>query len=109
MALATWLEATRRAAPWYAAWMELPSIKDIRDAARRIERHAHRTPVLRCGQLDDLAGRALFFKCENLQKVGAFKFRGGYNALSQFSPKLKKAGVVAYSSGNHAQAIACAA
>ena len=59
--------------------------------------------------LDQLTGAKIFLKCENFQRIGAFKFRGGYNALSNFTPAQKKAGVITYSSGNHAQAISCAA
>lgn len=82
---------------------------DIVAAHSRIEGVAHRTPVLTSATADDLTGASLFFKCENFQRMGAFKFRGAYNAIAQFSPEQKKAGVVAYSSGNHAQAIALAA
>jgi threonine dehydratase len=82
---------------------------DIRHAAERIKGAAHRTPVLTSRTANALAGAELFFKCENFQRVGAFKFRGAYNALSRFTPEQRKAGVVTYSSGNHAQAIAFAA
>jgi threonine dehydratase len=78
-------------------------------AARRIEGHAHRTPVLRSTTADTLLKAELFFKCENLQRMGAFKFRGAFNALSRFGPAQRKAGVIAFSSGNHAQAIALSA
>src|SRR5690348_7672458 len=87
----------------------LPTYEDVAAAARRIEGHAHRTPVLRSSTADRLAGARLFFKCENFQRMGAFKFRGAFNALSKFTPEQRKAGVVAFSSGNHAQAIALAA
>ncbi|HEX6017530.1 MAG TPA: threo-3-hydroxy-L-aspartate ammonia-lyase, partial [Burkholderiaceae bacterium] len=70
---------------------------------------AHKTPVLTSRLADERAGAKLFFKCENLQRVGAFKFRGAYNALAQFTPGQRRAGVIAFSSGNHAQAIALAA
>ena len=82
---------------------------DIAAAAARIAPHAHRTPVLTSRTADARAGATLFFKCENLQRMGAFKFRGAYNALAQFTPEQRRRGVVAFSSGNHAQAIALAA
>lgn len=81
----------------------------VRDAARRIAGLAHRTPVLTCATLDRLAGRSLFFKCEHLQKVGAFKFRGACNAVMKLPHDLAARGVVTHSSGNHAQAVALAA
>jgi len=83
--------------------------EDIAAAARRIAGHAQRTPVLRSRTADARVGAELFFKCENFQRVGAFKFRGAFNALSQFEPAQRRAGVVSFSSGNHAQAIALAA
>jgi threo-3-hydroxy-L-aspartate ammonia-lyase len=83
--------------------------EDIAAAARRIAGHAHRTPVLRSRTADERVGAELFFKCENFQRVGAFKFRGAFNALSQFDPAQRRAGVVSFSSGNHAQAVALAA
>ena len=86
-----------------------PSFEDVRAAAARIAGHAHRTPVLRSSRIDAEVGAEVVFKCENLQRVGAFKFRGALNALSRFAPAQRRAGVVAYSSGNHAQAIALAA
>jgi threo-3-hydroxy-L-aspartate ammonia-lyase len=82
---------------------------DIRQAAARIAGSAHRTPVLTSRTANALAGAELYFKCENFQRVGAFKFRGACNALSRFTPAQRRAGVVTYSSGNHAQAIALAA
>jgi threo-3-hydroxy-L-aspartate ammonia-lyase len=87
----------------------LPTYADVEAAARRIEGHAHRTPVLTSSTANEQLGCELFFKCENLQRMGAFKFRGAYNALAQFTPEQRKAGVVAFSSGNHAQAIALSA
>jgi threonine dehydratase len=83
--------------------------EDIAAAARRIAGHAHRTPVLRSRTADERVGAELFFKCENFQRVGAFKFRGAFNALSQFDAAQRRAGVVSFSSGNHAQAVALAA
>lgn len=83
--------------------------EDIAAAARRIAGHAHRTPVLRSRTADERVGAQLFFKCENFQRVGAFKFRGAFNALSQFDAAQRRAGVVSFSSGNHAQAVALAA
>lgn len=85
------------------------TLKDVRAAARRIAPWAHRTPVLTCATLDRLAGRALFFKCEQFQKVGAFKFRGACNAVRKLSAAKAKRGVITHSSGNHAQALALAA
>ncbi|MEW2549069.1 pyridoxal-phosphate dependent enzyme [Streptomyces sp. NPDC047002] len=85
------------------------TLDDVRDAAERIEGVAHRTPVLRSRTLDELAGAEVYLKCENLQRVGAFKFRGAYNAASRLSAKQLAAGIAAYSSGNHAQAVALAA
>ena len=85
------------------------SIDDVRAAAGRIEGVGHRTPILTSKTLDRLAGRKLFFKCENFQKVGAFKFRGGWNAISMLSDKNAENGVCTHSSGNHAQAVAYAA
>ena len=79
---------------------------DVARAHERIRAHAHRTPVLTSDTIDALTGAKVHFKCENLQRMGAFKFRGAYNALSQLSPGQKKKGVVAFSSGNHAQAVA---
>ena len=86
-----------------------PGFEDVRAAAARIAGHAHRTPVLRSSRIDATVGAQVVFKCENLQRVGAFKFRGALNALSRFAPEQRRAGVVAYSSGNHAQAVALAA
>jgi threonine dehydratase/serine racemase len=85
------------------------SIDDIRAAAHRIAGQAHRTPVTTCATIDRLAGREVFFKCEHLQKVGAFKFRGACNAVSLLSHDDARRGVVTHSSGNHAQALALAA
>lgn len=82
---------------------------DIADAHDRMRDAAHRTPVFKSQTADKQTGARLFFKCENLQRTGAFKFRGAYNALSQFTPEQKSRGVVAFSSGNHAQAVALAA
>ncbi len=89
--------------------VDVPTYDDVCDAAVRIEGVAHRTPVMRSRQIDTMIGAEVFFKCENLQRVGAFKFRGAYNALSRLSPQQQRAGVVAYSSGNHAQAVALSA
>jgi threonine dehydratase len=87
----------------------LPTYDDVVAAAARLAGHAHRTPVLRSRAADALAGAELVFKCENLQRAGAFKFRGAFNALSRFTDAQRRAGVVAFSSGNHAQAIALSA
>jgi threonine dehydratase len=88
---------------------DMPTFDDVAAAADRIAPAAHRTPVLTSHTADEETGAKLFFKCENFQRMGAFKFRGAYNALSLFDPAQRKAGVVAFSSGNHAQAIALAA
>src|SRR5688500_9953618 len=85
------------------------SFADIEAAAARLSGVAHRTPVLTSRTADQRTGAQLFFKCENLQRMGAFKFRGGYNALAQFTPEQRRRGVIAFSSGNHAQAVALAA
>jgi len=87
----------------------LLSYADVAAAAERIHGHAHRTPVMTSRFADEEIGAALFFKCENFQRTGAFKFRGAMNALSRFDARQKLAGVVAFSSGNHAQAVALAA
>jgi threonine dehydratase len=89
--------------------MQLPTYDDVTAAAARLEGHAHRTPVLTSRTADAETGAQVFFKCENLQRMGAFKFRGAFNALSCFDAQQRKAGVVAFSSGNHAQAIALSA
>ncbi|ATJ88218.1 threo-3-hydroxy-L-aspartate ammonia-lyase [Ralstonia solanacearum] len=82
---------------------------DVVAAHARLQGQAHRTPVLTSTTANALTGAELFFKCENFQRMGAFKFRGAYNALSQFTPEQRKAGVITFSSGNHAQAIALSA
>jgi threonine dehydratase len=81
---------------------------DVAAAAQRLQGRAHRTPVLRSRQVDAQAGASVFFKCESFQRVGAFKFRGAFNALAQLPAAAARRGVVAYSSGNHAQAVAAA-
>jgi threo-3-hydroxy-L-aspartate ammonia-lyase len=85
------------------------TLDDVRDAARRIAGVAHRTPVVRSRTLDELVGAEVFVKCENLQRVGAFKFRGAYNAIAHLTPEQLAKGIATYSSGNHAQAVALAA
>src|SRR5882672_10062417 len=85
------------------------TLDDIRAAAQRIAGWAHITPVHTCTTLDHRAGRALFFKCEQFQKVGAFKFRGACNAVRKLTEAQAARGVVTHSSGNHAQALALAA
>jgi threonine dehydratase len=87
----------------------LPTYDDVVQAASRIAGVANRTPVLTSRTVDEAFGARVFFKCENMQRMGAFKFRGAYNALMKFSPEQRRAGVVAFSSGNHAQAIALSA
>jgi threo-3-hydroxy-L-aspartate ammonia-lyase len=86
--------------------MFLPTYKDVALAAIRIKDHAIRTPVLSSRTVDETLGARVFFKCENFQRIGAFKFRGAFNALSYFDEQQRRAGVVTFSSGNHAQAIA---
>ncbi|MGQ4366166.1 pyridoxal-phosphate dependent enzyme [Streptomyces sp. SAS_272] len=85
------------------------TLDDVRDAAARLKGVAHRTPVLRSRTLDRIVGAEVLLKCENFQRVGAFKFRGAYNAASRLAPEQLARGVAAYSSGNHAQAVALAA
>jgi threonine dehydratase len=87
----------------------LPTYDDVVAAAARIAGHAHRTPVLTSRTADAATGAHFAFKCENLQRMGAFKFRGAFNALSRFDERQRRAGVVAFSSGNHAQAVSLAA
>ena len=89
--------------------LQLPTYDDVVQAAERIAGAAHRTPVLTSRTVNEEFGAEVFFKCENMQRMGAFKFRGGYNALARFSLAQRRAGVVAFSSGNHAQAIALSA
>lgn len=86
-----------------------PGFEDVKAAAARLAGQAHRTPVMRSRTVDAATGAQFFFKCENFQRMGAFKFRGGFNALSCFDAQQRSAGVTAFSSGNHAQAIALAA
>jgi threonine dehydratase len=85
------------------------TLQDVRDAAERLRGIAHRTPVIRSRTLDERVGAEVFVKAENLQRMGAFKFRGAYNAISQLSPTQLARGIVTYSSGNHAQAVALSA
>jgi threonine dehydratase len=89
--------------------LNLPTFDDVLAACERIQGHAHRTPVMTSRTANDMFGAEIFFKCENLQRMGAFKFRGAFNALSQFDAQQQRAGVVAFSSGNHAQAVALSA
>ncbi|MHC5909076.1 threo-3-hydroxy-L-aspartate ammonia-lyase [Streptomyces sp. S6] len=85
------------------------TFEDVRDAAQRLKGVAHRTPVLRSRTLDERVGAEVYLKCENFQRIGAFKFRGAYNAASRLTPEQLERGLAAYSSGNHAQAVALAA
>ena len=87
----------------------IPTLTDIRQSAERIRPYAHRTPVLTCASLDWQVGAQVFLKCENLQKVGAFKFRGACNAIFSLPDEEAARGVATHSSGNHAQALALAA
>jgi threo-3-hydroxy-L-aspartate ammonia-lyase len=85
---------------------DLPTLDSVRAAARRLEGVANRTPVMTSRTLNARSGASLFLKCENLQRAGAFKFRGAYNAIVALSGEERRQGVLAYSSGNHAQAVA---
>lgn len=89
--------------------MSRPTFSDVQEAASRIRGHIHRTPVLTCSSLDSMTGAALYFKCENLQKAGAFKYRGACNAVLALSEKQARRGVLTHSSGNHGAALALAA
>uniref|UniRef100_UPI003F87E7AC threo-3-hydroxy-L-aspartate ammonia-lyase n=1 Tax=Cupriavidus ulmosensis TaxID=3065913 RepID=UPI003F87E7AC len=89
--------------------LNLPTFDDVLAAARRIEGFAHRTPVMRSQTADKELGAAFFFKCENLQRTGAFKFRGAFNALARFDAAQRRRGALAFSGGNHAQGIALSA
>ena len=80
--------------------------KLVKGAQKRLTGHAHVTPIMTSKTLNQLTGAEVFFKCENFQRMGAFKFRGAYNAMSQLTDDQKKAGVITHSSGNHAQAVA---
>jgi threonine dehydratase len=91
-----------------APTLTLPTFADVAAAALRLRGVAHRTPVLTSRTANERTGASLFFKAENLQRGGAFKFRGAYNAIAALEPAARKAGVIAFSSGNHAQAIALA-
>jgi threonine dehydratase len=89
--------------------MELPTYSDVVDAAERLNGIAHITPILASRTANERTGAEILFKCENFQRMGAFKFRGAYNSIAQFSESQRKSGVLTYSSGNHAQAIALSA
>jgi len=89
--------------------LNLPDYRDVEAAARRLEGYAHRTPVLTSSIVDRSLGAQVFFKCENFQRMGAFKFRGAFNALSRLDQSSRARGVIAFSSGNHAQAVALSA
>ncbi|MFX1408439.1 MAG: pyridoxal-phosphate dependent enzyme, partial [Promethearchaeota archaeon] len=85
------------------------SFQGIEDAYKRVKGIVNNTPVMTSRTLNRITGADVYFKCENFQRVGAFKFRGAYNALSQLSDDEKKRGIITHSSGNHAQAVALAA
>jgi threonine dehydratase len=89
--------------------LQLPTFQDVVSASDRIRGHANRTPVMTSRTVDGEFEAEVFFKCENFQRAGAFKFRGAFNALSKFDEHQRRAGVVAFSSGNHAQAVALSA
>jgi hypothetical protein len=84
----------------------LPTFDDVLAAAARLEGVAHKTPVMQSSSLNEQLQAKIYVKCENFQRMGAFKFRGGFNALAKLNETQRRAGVVAYSSGNHAQAVA---
>ena len=88
---------------------EIPTLAEVKEAAVRIAPYAHRTPVLTCRSLNEMTGATIFFKCENLQKVGAFKFRGACNTVFSLTDEEASRGVATHSSGNHAAALALAA
>jgi threonine dehydratase len=86
--------------------MTHPTFQQVKEAAERLHGQAHRTPVVTSRTLNERIGADIFLKCENYQRVGAFKFRGAYNTISQLTPREKANGVITHSSGNHAQAVA---
>jgi threonine dehydratase len=86
--------------------MDFPMFEAVLSAKSRLKGHAHSTPIMTSSTLDRQLGATIYFKCENLQKAGAFKFRGAYNAMSRLSFTQRARGVITYSSGNHAQAVA---
>ncbi len=85
--------------------MNIPGFEDVLEAQRRIQPHVHRTPVMTSAYFDDRSGAQIFFKCENLQKVGAFKARGACNAVFSLDEATAARGVATHSSGNHAAAL----
>jgi len=85
---------------------QLVTAEDIEDAMLRLNKVVNKTPVITCSTLNEQLGAKVYFKCENFQKIGAFKFRGAFNAISQLTQAQKQNGIIAYSSGNHAQAVA---
>jgi threonine dehydratase len=89
--------------------MNAITIDDVREAARRLKGHIHRTPVITSRSFDEASGQRVFFKCENLQRAGAFKIRGALNKLLSLTDEERRRGVVGFSSGNHAQGVALAA
>src|SRR6476659_4405617 len=89
-----------------ATTMSAEVFQKICDARERLRGQAHVTPVVTSRTLNDMVGCEIFFKCEHLQRIGAFKFRGAYNAIAQLTPEQRKRGVITFSSGNHAQAVA---
>ncbi|MEQ8359610.1 MAG: pyridoxal-phosphate dependent enzyme [Cytophagales bacterium] len=89
--------------------VNVPNKEDLLTALKRVQEYAHKTPVLSCSGINKIVGAELFFKCENFQKIGAFKFRGGINTIFQLSEDEMQKGVATHSSGNHGQAVALAA
>ncbi len=102
-------EAADRACEGFGPVQVLPDFDDVIAASVRLKGRAHRTPVMTSRRADENFSAQIFFKCENLQRTGAFKFRGAFNALSKFTKEQRRAGAVAFSSGNHAQAMALSA
>src|SRR5260370_37423369 len=93
----------------FLRWITMLTLDLIKQAAERIRGHVHRTPVITSHSFNETVGREVFFKCENLQRVGAFKARGATNRIYSLTDGEKRRGVIAISSGNHAQAVALAA
>ena len=87
----------------------IPTKQEVEEVCSRVKPHVHNTPILKSSFINELSGAEVFFKCENFQKMGAFKMRGASNAILQLSEAQKKAGVVTHSSGNFAQALSLAA
>lgn len=100
---------TARTEPALDDWSDAAFHARLLDARERLASVAHRTPVATSRTLDELLDTEVFFKCENMQRIGAFKYRGAYNAITHLPEEVRRRGVVAFSSGNHGQAVACVA